>query len=188
MFDRWFEKKRQDRVSRDPFYLVAVIAVLLMVIAMLFGGCHHFLLFRGSLATVRTLAIPEAKAPASCGEEAKALAAAVVRAIEEDGRFKVVDEEYADAILYTEVVTAEDKARTFRSVDITEQYQFCLVAKARIKSAEGAVLMKGNQSTSCRPYDPMSQQSRNEAVAEAVDQVAHLILSRMKVEDRKATL
>ena len=103
MFERWFEKMRQERVRRDPFYLVVVIEVLLVVIAMLFLGCHHFLLVRGSLAHVRTLAIPEAKAPASCGEEAKDLAEGVVRAIEEDGRFKVVEEEYADAILYIEV-------------------------------------------------------------------------------------
>ena len=174
MFDKQFEKMRRAQTGRDPFYLVANIAVPLVVIALLFLSCHHYLTQRDILSNVRTLAIPATQDGAMIED----LVEAVVTAIEEDGRFKVVDEEYADAILYTKVVAAEDKSRVFRSVEITEQYQFCFVAKAWIRSAEGAVLMKGNKSTSCKPYDPMSQESRNKAVAEAVQHVANLILAR----------
>ncbi len=147
---------------------------LLLTLLLLAIGCYHGP-YRGVLGGgIDTIAIPFVGNQTAEYAAADSLIRATVVAFREDGQLRLADEGGADAILYLDILSVDDRVHTRGRV--LGQYQFSMVVSVEIKSFEGAVLLRQYESIGRGTYD---DDERDKAVGKAVRMVVRELIDRV---------
>ena len=148
---------------------------LLLTFLLLATGCYHGP-YRGVLGGgIDSIAIPFVGNQTAEYAAADSLTRATVVAFREDGQLRLADEGGADAILYLDILSVDDRVHTWGRV--LGQYQFSMVVSVEIKSFEGAVLLRQYESIGRGTYD--DDDERNKAVGKAVRMVVRDLIDRV---------
>ena len=156
----------------------------LLLTILLLTGCVYP--YRGVLGSIDTIAIPFADNLTAEAAVADSLTFATAEAFNQDGQWRVVNAEGADAILYLDILFVEDRAHPWSRPP--SQYRLSVVVSVEIKAFDGSPLLKQYESIGWGTYEWGTNEwgtnedddERKEAIGKAVRMVAWDIIDRCR--------
>ncbi len=146
---------------------------LTLLALFLAAGCYYATP-SSFLGGIDSIAIPRPSNYTSAQSVADSLTAASLRAFGQKGALRIADAEGADAILYLNILSVED--RFYPSAQSVDQYRCSVVVAVEIKAFEGPVLLKQYEATGWGTYEEDAE--REGAVGKAVSMVVRDIIDR----------
>ena len=151
----------------------------LLLTILLLTGCTYS--YRGVLGGIDTIAIPFADNLTTEAAVADSLTKATAEAFNQDGLWRVVDDEGPDAILYLDILSVEDRVHPWSRPP--SQYRLSVVVSVEIKAFDGSPLLKQYESIGWGTYEWGTNEDddeRKEAIGKAVRMVAWDIIDRCR--------
>ena len=146
----------------------------LLLTILLLTGCVYP--YRGVLGRIDTIAIPFADNLTAEAAVADSLTNATAMAFNEDGLWRVVDAEGADAILYLDILSVEDRVHPWSRPP--SQYRLSVVVSVEIIAFDGSPLLKQYESIGWGTYE--EDDEREKAISKAARMVAWDIIDRCR--------
>ena len=153
----------------------------LLLIVLLLTGCAYLTSYSGVLGGIDTIAIPCADNLTTEAAIADSLTQATTEAFNQDGQWRVVDTEGADAILYLDILSVEDRVHPWSRPP--SQYRLSVVVSVEIKAFDGSPLLKQYESMGWGTYEWGTyddDDKRKEAIGKAVRMVAWDIIDKCR--------
>ena len=151
---------------------VTPLAKLLLAL-FLTTGCYYATP-SSFLGGINSIGIPPPSNQTSEQSVADSLTEMSLRAFSQEGRLRIADEEGADAILYLDILSVED--RFHPSAQSVDQYRFSVVVSVEIKAFEGSVLLKQYEARGWGTYEEDAE--REQAIGKAVRMIVRDIIDR----------
>ena len=130
--------------------------MIVLVLALSLFGCYYHEPPRGTLHGIQSIGIPRAKTQAGEADLAEAFTDLAQQAYAADGRLKVVDEEWADAVLYLTILAIDDWPDRFKVNP--DRYRFSVMVSAYIRNSDtGQVLFKDSEMVGWGTYDAKAE-------------------------------
>ena len=163
---------RFPKPKKRPWKTAWRLAKLLLAL-FLTTGCYYATpsIFLGG---INSIGIPLPSNQTSEQSVADSLTEMSRRAFSQEGRLRIADEQGADAILYLDILSVED--RFHPSAQSVDQYRFSVVISVEIKAFEGPVLLKQYEATGWGTYEKDAE--REQAIGKAVKMVVGDIIDR----------
>ena len=153
----------------------------LLLIVLLLTGCAHLTTYSDVLGGIDTIAIPFADNLTTEAAVADSLTQATVAAFNQDGQRHVVDADGADAILYLDILSVEDRVHPWSRPP--SQYRFSVVVSVEIKAFDRTPRLKQYESIGWGTYEWGTYEDddkRKEAIGKAVRMVAWDIIDKCR--------
>ena len=160
-------------MSKSPREAKLTPLAKLLLALFLATGCYYATpsVFLGG---INSIGIPRPSNQTSEQSVVDSLAEVSLKAFSQEGRLRVVDEQGADAILYLNILSVED--RFHPSAQSVDQHRFSVVVSVKIKAFEGPVLLKQYEARGWGTYEEDAE--REEAIGKAVKMVMRDIIDR----------